>query len=46
MVDVGFEMLIFSFGSGFSLESSNPAYIKAVGDQIAYANARGIEVGA
>lgn len=45
MVDVGFEMLIFSFGSGFNLENADPAYIAAVATQVAYARAKGVEVG-
>ena len=45
MADVGFEMLIYSFGSGFNLESNDPAYIKRIADDIAYAKAKGIEVG-
>jgi hypothetical protein len=31
MVDVGFEMLIYSFGSGFNIESNDPKYLKKVG---------------
>ena len=45
MQEVGFEMLIFSFGSGFNLENNSSAYLDAVAKQIAYANAKGIEVG-
>ena len=28
MAEVGFEMLIFSFGSGFRLETADPAYLR------------------
>ncbi|KAJ8611291.1 hypothetical protein CTAYLR_004168 [Chrysophaeum taylorii] len=45
MSEVGFEMLIESFGSGFNLESTNATYVNLVASQVAYANARGIEVG-
>jgi hypothetical protein len=45
MADVGFEMLVYSFGSGFTLETKDPAYIRRVKDQVAYAKSRGIEVG-
>ena len=38
-------MLIFSFGSGFKLETADPAYLKTVKAQIAYANSKQIEVG-
>ncbi|CAD5117051.1 unnamed protein product [Dimorphilus gyrociliatus] len=45
MAEVGFEMLLYSFGSGFDLESEDPAYIKSIAEDIAYAHAKGIEVG-
>ena len=45
MAEVGFEMMIYSFGSGFKLESNNPAYIQKVANQIKYAHSKGIEVG-
>ena len=44
MAEVGFEMLIYSFGSGFNIESDNDSYIKGIAADIAYANAKGIEV--
>ena len=40
----GFDMLIFSFGSGFNLESDDPDYLTKVRDSVAYANQHGIEV--
>ena len=47
MQKVGFEMIIFSFGSGFNLESSDPEYIKQISTAIEYAKSHGnIEVGA
>lgn len=45
MAEVGFEMLLYSFGSGFDLESEDPAYIKGMAQDIAYAHSKGIEVG-
>ena len=38
-------MLIYSFGSGFQLENTDPAYLLALKEDISYARARGIEVG-
>ena len=45
MADIGFEMLIYSFGSGFDLESEDPAYLNTVRDTVDYARSLGIEVG-
>eukprot|EP01060_Flectonema_neradi_P038947 TRINITY_DN834_c3_g1_i1.p1 TRINITY_DN834_c3_g1~~TRINITY_DN834_c3_g1_i1.p1 ORF type:complete len:731 (+),score=110.09 TRINITY_DN834_c3_g1_i1:70-2262(+) len=45
MAEVGFEMFIFSFGSGFNLESNDKNYINTIKEQISYANSKGIEVG-
>ena len=45
MADVGFEMMILSFGSEFDLESTNQTYIQQMHDDIAYAASNGIEVG-
>ena len=45
MAATGFEMLIYSFGSGFNLETADPAYLAQVKQQIAYAHSKGIEVG-
>lgn len=42
---VGFEMLIFSFWSGFSLESKNATYLQEIADDVQYAKSKGIEVG-
>ena len=41
----GFDMIVFSFGSGFNIESTDPAYWREVQTSVAYANARGIEIG-
>ena len=46
MSQVGFEMAIFSFGSGFDLESSDPVFLATVKNFTATARAAGIEVGA
>ena len=43
MAEVGFEMLIYSFGSGFDLE--NTTQIQHVRQQVQYAKSRGLEVG-
>mmetsp|Transcript_28118 Transcript_28118/g.55310 ORF Transcript_28118/g.55310 Transcript_28118/m.55310 type:complete len:389 (+) Transcript_28118:15-1181(+) len=45
MVEVGFEMFIFSFGSGFQLETADPVYLAKIKAQVDYAKARGVEVG-
>ena len=41
MAEVGFEMLIFSFGSGFRLETSDAAYLATIKAQVAYAKSKG-----
>jgi len=43
LAEVGFEMLIYSFGSGMNIETVDVEALKA---DIEYANAKGIEVGA
>eukprot|EP00697_Spironema_sp_BW2_P015561 gnl/Spiro4/6458_TR3313_c0_g1_i1.p1 gnl/Spiro4/6458_TR3313_c0_g1~~gnl/Spiro4/6458_TR3313_c0_g1_i1.p1 ORF type:complete len:759 (-),score=179.88 gnl/Spiro4/6458_TR3313_c0_g1_i1:82-2358(-) len=45
MADVGFEMLIYSFGTDFDLETANQTYLNIIRDQVAYAHSKGIEVG-
>ena len=44
MAQVGFELLIFSFGSDFDMETSNQTYVSEKAALISYANARGVEV--
>ena len=39
-------MIIYSFGSGFQIESSDPSYISKIKTSIDYAKRYGIEVGA
>ena len=41
MAEVGFEMLIYSFGSGFNIESTNETYIDLIAQDVAYANSKG-----
>jgi hypothetical protein len=45
MADVGFEMMIMSFGSGFDFESQDQAYREQVASWVEYGRSRGIEVG-
>lgn len=45
MATVGFEMLIYSFGSGFNLESSSDSYLQQIKANVDYAKSKGIEVG-
>ena len=42
LAEVGFEMIFYSFGSGFDLEQNNLTQLAA---DIAYANSKGLEVG-
>lgn len=43
--EVGFEMLILSFGSGFNVENQDPAYVDAWKEIREYGAKRGVEVG-
>lgn len=43
--DVGFEMLILSFGSGFNIENNDPAYVAQWQSLAAEARELGIEIG-
>lgn len=43
---VGFEMIIYTFGSGLNMESTDPAYIGGIKADVDYAHQRGLEVGA
>ena len=43
--EVGFEMVIITFGSGFDMENEDPAYIAEIKELVAYAHAKGIELG-
>ena len=43
--EVGFEMVIISFGSGLNMENENPGYIERFKNLADYAHERGIELG-
>ena len=43
--EVGFEMVIITFGSGFDMENDDPAYIAEIKTLVDYAHSRGIELG-
>ena len=43
--DVGFEMIILSFGSGFNTETNDPAYMDKWRKVNTYAQSKGIELG-
>ena len=45
LADVGFDMIIQSFGSGIDLENEDPAYIERVKEDYDYIHSRGITVG-
>jgi hypothetical protein len=43
--EVGFEMVILTFGSGFNIESEDPGYVAAFKALVDYAHGKGVEVG-
>lgn len=43
--EVGFELLIMTFGSGFDIENTTPEYRKKIKDLADYAHAKGIALG-
>lgn len=43
--EVGAEMAILSFGSGFDMENEDPAYIAQIKELVDYAHAKGVELG-
>ncbi len=43
--DVGFELVIMTFGSGFNIESEDEAYLKQLKELAAYAHSKGIALG-
>lgn len=43
--EVGFEMVILTFGSGFNIEDDSPEYIAKMKDYADYARAKGVEIG-
>lgn len=44
--EVGFEMIIYTFGSGLNMEDTRPEYIARIKADVDYAHSKGIEVGA
>lgn len=45
-VEVGFEMIIYTFGSGLEMENQSPEYLAKIKADIDYAHSKGLEVGA
>jgi hypothetical protein len=43
--EVGFEMIIYTFGSGLNMEKLDPDYVAKIKQDVDYAHAKGIEVG-
>ncbi|MGL4943013.1 MAG: hypothetical protein ACRC46_07470 [Thermoguttaceae bacterium] len=43
--EVGFEMVILTFGSGFNIENDSPEYLQYITRLVQYANDKGIELG-
>ncbi|MEO1525584.1 MAG: hypothetical protein AAFX06_09110 [Planctomycetota bacterium] len=43
--EVGFEMIILSFGSGFNMDNEGPEYLATWREVADYAHAKGIEIG-
>ncbi len=43
--DVGFEMVILTFGSGFNIENDDPAYLQKMKELADYAHQKGIALG-
>lgn len=44
--ETGFEMIIYTFGSGLNMENDQPEYLSRIKADVDYAHAKGIEVGA
>lgn len=44
--EVGFEMIIYTFGSGLNMENQDPAYLAKIKADVDYAHSKGLEVGA
>ena len=45
-VETGFEMIIYTFGSGLNMENLKPEYLEKIKADVDYAHGKGIEVGA
>jgi hypothetical protein len=44
--EVGFEMIIYTFGSGLNMESDDPAYLAKIKADVHYAHDKSVQVGA
>jgi hypothetical protein len=44
--ETGFEMIIYTFGSGLNMENPDPAYLAKVKADVDYAHSKGLQVGA
>ncbi len=44
--EVGFEMIIYTFGSGLNMENTSPEYLAKIKSDVDYAHAKGLHVGA
>ncbi len=43
--EVGFEMIILTFGSGFNIENENPQYLARIKELVDYAHSKDVEMG-
>lgn len=43
--EVGFEMVILTFGSGIDMEKTDPAYLEQIRSLVEYGRSKGVEVG-
>ena len=43
--DVGFELVILTFGSGFDVENEDPAYLARIRELVEYARSKGVALG-
>jgi hypothetical protein len=43
--EVGFEMVIMTFGSGLNMENTDPGYMSSIKELVDYAHGKGIELG-
>jgi len=43
--ELGFEMVIMTFGSGFDIESEDPAYIRQIKELCDYGRSKGVDLG-
>jgi len=43
--DVGFELVILTFGSGFDIENEDPSYLAGIRDLVEYARGKGVALG-